>query len=87
MRKYITFMVSFLLLFLIIFIASQLLYGMFLLPQPIPNINIREVWQEIISSIISESSSPFWLIILAALIAATIAHFISRKLQDTDINH
>jgi len=79
------FIASFLFSFLILYYIGQLLYGMFLLPEYTGG--ITAVWQEIINSTISKSNIPFWIIILAAFLAATIAYFVSQKAQNTDVNH
>lgn len=85
MRNYIIFIISFLILFLLLFYVGQFFYGMFLIPTSIADTNINEIWQEMINSMVAKSSSPFWIIMLTAFVAATIAHFISKKLQN--INH
>lgn len=82
MKKYLVFIISFLLLFSLIFFAAQLFSGMFLISTHTSDMNAA--WNEsagLTQQItLSASGSPFWLVFLTALLSANIAYFISQKL-------
>jgi len=83
LKKYLIFVISFLLLFSIF----QVLFGVFLTSMYTPD--IEDAWnmsgslsQEVV---IKNSHSPFLLTLFIAFLSATIAYFIPKKL--TNNNH
>ena len=81
MKKFIVFIVSFILLFFLLVFSADFLSGVFLTSSYIPNVN--EAWNS--SEALPKQvelfsvSSPFSLNFLLALLAASAAYFISQR--------
>ena len=81
MKKYLIFIVSFILFFSLFFMSAEILFGMFLTATYTPDIN--EAWNQSATlpgqvDMIS-SSNPFFFTLLLAFLAGTIAYFIYEK--------
>lgn len=78
MKKYIIFAVS----FLVLFVAFQVLAGMFLTVTYTPDVN--EAWKMSSSlpqeTIIAATHNPFLFSLIIAFLSASIAYFIPKKL-------
>ena len=89
MKKFIVFIVSFILLFFLLVFSADFLSGVFLTSSYVPNVN--EAWNS--SATLPEQvelysvSSPFPLNLLLALLAATAAYFLSQRFPKRNHNN
>ena len=89
MKKYMLFVVSFILLFSLFILSAEVLSGMFLTSTYTPDIN--EAWN--VSAVLSQQteilsgSSPFSLTLLLTLLSATVVFFIAQNFSKRIYNN
>ncbi len=80
MKKYMVFVVSFLLLFSLFIVSAEVLSGMYLTSAYTPD--IKEAWNANAAlpqqTVILSTNSSFLLTLVPALLSATIAYFLSQ---------